>query len=134
MNGFYSHNKNQIAGHLECLDQNLDEYSKGYENFDFIKHFSVSLNDDSMKQRCDFNDLRRLIKKPTCIDLILTNSVFGKGLSNFRLLTVTEFRVILQEHNPSIIYCDYEKFGNTTLHTCQIFSKKYILLYYSNYY
>ena len=128
MKGFYSHNKNQIAGHLECLDQNLDEYSEGYENFDFIKHFSVSLNDDSMKQRCDFNDLWRLIKKPTCIDLILTNSVFGKGLSNFRLLTVTEFRVILQEHNPSIIYCDYEKFGNTaTLHLPNFFLKIYFI-------
>ena len=42
-----------------------------------------------------------------------TNSVFEKSLFNFRLLTVTEFKRSLQKRNPSIIYRDYEKFGNT---------------------
>ena len=36
------------------------------ENFDFIKRFSVTLDDDSMKQCCDLHDLQRLIKKLTC--------------------------------------------------------------------
>ena len=67
-----------------------------------------------MKGFCGLNGLGDLIneptcyknsKKPTCIDLILTNqstlfqhrSVLETGLSDFHLLTVTEFKISLQK-------------------------------------
>ena len=63
-----------------------------------------------MKNFCDINCLKSLIKlptcfknpdNPTCIDLILTNrpilfqhnNYFETGLSDFHLLTVTEFKM-----------------------------------------
>ena len=63
-----------------------------------------------MKNFCDINCLKSLIKeptcfknpdKPTCIDLILTNrpnlfqcsSTFETGLSYFNFLKVTEFKM-----------------------------------------
>ena len=58
---------------------------------------------------------------PTCIDLILTNQpscfqhsrVFETGLSDFHLLTVTEFKMSFQKLQPKIInYRDYKNFDN----------------------
>ena len=78
-----------------------------------------------MKNVCGINYLKSLIKeptcfknpdKPTCIDLILTNrpdlfqhsSAFDTGLSDFYLLTVTEFKMGFQKLKPKIIaYRDY---------------------------
>ena len=65
---------------------------------------------------CELNELSSLIDKPTCyknfdktkcIDLILTNkpsyfqnsNVFQTGLSDFHLLTVTEFKMVFQNLN-----------------------------------
>ena len=73
--------------------------------------------------------LTSLIKKPTCfknpdkpicIDLILTNQpscfqhskVFETGLSDFYLLTVTEFKMSFQKLQPKINYRDYKNFDN----------------------
>ena len=56
--------------------------------------------------------------KPTCIDLILTNrpnlfqhtSALEIGLSDFHLLTVTEFKMRFQKLKPKIIaYRDYKE-------------------------
>ena len=83
-----------------------------------------------MKNSCDINCLNSLTKvptcfknpdKPTCIDLILTNwpnlfqysSVFETSLSDFHLLTVTEFKMGFQKLKPKIItYRDYKNFDN----------------------
>ena len=75
-----------------------------------------------MKKFCDINCLKHLIKVPTtCIDLILTNrpnlfqhsSAFETGLSDFHLLTVTEFQMGLQKLKPKIItHRDYKNFDN----------------------
>ena len=83
-----------------------------------------------MKDFCDINYLKSLIKeptcfknsdKPTCINLILTNrsnlfqhsSTFKTGLSDFHLLTVTEFKMGLQKLKPRVIvYRDYKNFDN----------------------
>ena len=56
------------------------------------------------------------LNEPTCIDLILTNkpshfqhsSFFETGLSDFHLLTVTEFNMGFQKQMPKIInyYCN----------------------------
>ena len=59
--------------------------------------------------------------KPTCIDLIWTNqpncfqhsNAFKTGLSNFYLLTVTEFKMDSQQLPLNIVnYCDYKDFEN----------------------
>ena len=68
---------------------------------------------------CELNDLTSLIDKPTCyknfdtpkcIDLILTNklsyfqysNVFETSLSDFHLLTVTEFKMGFQKRKPQV--------------------------------
>ena len=78
----------------------------------------------------DINCLKSLIKepicfknpeKPTCIGFIFTNrpnlfqyrSDLETGLSNFHLLTVTEFKMGFQKLKPKIIvYRDYKNFDN----------------------
>ena len=73
-----------------------------------------------MKNFCDINRQKRLIKiptcyknpdKPKCVTLILTNrpnlfqhsSAFETGISDFYLLTVTEFKMGFQKPKPKII-------------------------------
>ena len=76
--------------------------------------------------------------KPTCIDLILTNkpsyfqhsNIFETGLSDFHLLTVTEFKLGFQKLKPQIItYRNYKKFNNdkfqADIKTCR-FDTNYI--------
>ena len=83
-----------------------------------------------MKNFCDINCLKSLIKeptcfknpdKPTCIDLMLTNrsnlfqhsSTFETGLSDFNLLAATEFKMGLNKLKPKIIvYPDYKNLDN----------------------
>ena len=78
----------------------------------------------------DLNGLRSLINVPTCyknfdnptsIDLILPNrpsyfqrsTLFETGLSDFHLLTITEFKTSFQKREPKIIkYRDYKNFDN----------------------
>ena len=120
MNGSCNPNKSQISHHLECLNSLLDEHSKKYENFVFIGDFNVNTSDSSMKEFCSLNGLKNLIneptcyknsEKPTCIDLILTNqptllkrsTVVETRLSDFHLLTVTEFKMSFRKCKPHII-------------------------------
>ena len=108
----------------------MDERSKTYDNFIFIGDFNVGIDENSMKNFCDINYLKSFIKvpqcfknpdKPTWIDVILTNrsnlfqrsSAFEIGLSDFHLLTVTEFKMGFQKLKPKIIaYRDYKNVDN----------------------
>ena len=109
-----------IDHHLDCKNCLIDEYINTYENFIFIGDFNATLVENAMKNFCNLNDLKSLINvptcfknfdKPTCIDLILTNkpnyfqhsTVFETGLSDFHLLTVTEFRMGFQKQKPKVI-------------------------------
>ena len=96
----------------------------------FLGDFSASVSEKCLEEFCNLNELTSLIKKPacfknpdklTCIDLILTNQsscfqhskVFETGLSDFHLLTVTEFKMSFQKLQPKIInYRDYKNFDN----------------------
>ena len=87
-------------------------------------------SDSSMKKCRSLNGLKNLInkptcyknsEKPTCIDLILTNqptlfqrsAVLDTGLSDFHLLTVTEFKRSFQKSKPHIItYQNYKSYDN----------------------
>ena len=130
LNCSYNPQRNSISGHLECLNRVIDEHSKTYDNFIFIRDFNIGIDENSMKHFCDINCLKSLIKKqhilktltkPRCIDLILTNrpnwfqhsSAFETGLSDFQFLTVTEFKMGFQKLKPKIIvYRDYENVDN----------------------
>ena len=92
--------------------------------------FNVTMDDKFMIDFCELNDLSNLIGKPTCyknfgkptcIDLIFTNklnccqhgNVFETVLSDFHLLTVTEFKMGFQKLKPqAITYSNYKNFNN----------------------
>ena len=119
LNFSYNPHRNSISSHLECLNRVIDKDSKTYDNFIFIGDFNVGIDENSMKNLCDTNCFKSLIKqpictknpdKPTCINVILTNwsnlyqhsSTFEIGLSEIHLLTVTEFRMGFQKLKPKI--------------------------------
>ena len=130
MNGSDNLNRSQTSHHLECLNSLPDEYSKKYENYVFIGDFDMNTSDSSTKKFCSLNEVKNLInettccknsEKPTCIDLILTNqptlfqhsTVLETELSDFHLLTVTEFKMNFQKYKPRIInYQNYKNFDN----------------------
>ena len=130
--GSYNPHRSNIKYHVECLNRILDEISTQYDNYIVFGDFNVSVEEDSMDQFCNLNDLKNLITQPTCyknfdnptsIDLILTNKptyfqnskVFETGISDFHLLTVTELKMSFQKLKPKIItYRDYKKFNNDT--------------------
>ena len=129
LNGSYNPNKSQISHHLECLNSLLDKYSKKYENYAFIGDFNVNTSDSSMEELCSLNGLKNLInepkcyknsEKPTCIDLILTDqptifhdsTVLETGLSEFRFLTVPEFKMNLKCKPHIITYRNYKNYDN----------------------
>ena len=130
LNGSYNPNKSHISHHLECLNSLLEKYSKKYENYVFIGDLNVNTSDSSMKEFCSLNGLKNLINEPTCYknsekttcnELILTNqltlfqhsTVLETGLSDFHLLTVTEFKMNFQKCKPHIItYRNYKNYDN----------------------
>ena len=82
LNCSYNTHRNSISRHLERLNRVIDEHSRTYDSFILIGNFNVGIDENSMKNFCDINCLKNLIKvpscfknpvKPTCIDLILTN-------------------------------------------------------------
>ena len=130
LNCSYNPHQNLISNHLECLNRLIDKHSNSFDNFIFIGDFNISTNRNSMINFCDLNGLRNVINVPTCyknsdnptsIDLILTNrpsyfqhsTVFETGLSDFHLLTITEFKTSFHKQEPKIIkYRDYKNFDN----------------------
>ena len=127
----YNPRQNLISNHLEYLNRLIDKHSSSFDNFIFIGDFNASTNHNSMINFCDLNGLRNLINAPTCyknfdnpisIDLIPTNrpsffqrsAVFETGLSDFHLLTITEFKRNFQNREPKIIkYRDYKNFDHS---------------------
>ena len=105
-----------------------NDNSINFCDLNFIGNFNVYTNHNSMINFCDLNGLRNLISvptsrkkfdNPTSFDLILTNgpayfqhsTIFETGLSDFHLLTITEFKTIFQKREPKIIqYRDYKNF------------------------
>ena len=94
-----------------------------------MEDFNASVSEKCLEGFCNLNGLTSLIKKPTCfknldkptcIDLILKNQpscfqhnrVFETGLSDFHLLTVTEFKRSFQKPQPKINYRGYKNFDN----------------------
>ena len=108
----------------------IDKYSNSFHNFIFIGNFNVSTNQNSMISFCDLSGLINFINvltcykvfdNPTSIDIIKTNllsyfqhsTVFEISVSDFHVLTITEFKTSFQKREPKIIkYRDYKNFDN----------------------
>ena len=126
----YNPNKNNISSHLETLRRSLDIYSALYENTTLVGDFNVDVNDPIMVFFCESYNFKSLIKNPTCfknpenpscIDLILTNSLYSfqnscvieTGLSDFHKMTVSVMKTTFQKLKPKIVnYRDYSGFSN----------------------
>ena len=76
-------NKNDIKSYLELLHKDLALYSSKYENIIVLGDFNVAMNNSDTTIFCNTNDLKCLIKEPTCyknpenpscIDFILTKN------------------------------------------------------------
>ena len=107
----------------------IDVSSKSYENIILIVDFNVEISDSHMDSFCAIYRLKNMIKeptcyknpeKPTCIDLILTNSprqfqatlMLETGLSYFHKMTVAAFKSEFLHQKPKMIsYRNYEHFN-----------------------
>ena len=101
--------KHLIKDHLLQIKNAVDFYSKSYENIISVGVFNAEISDSHMNSFCAIYHLKSLIKQPTfyknpekpsCIDLILTNSprqfqatlTLEAGLSDFHKMTVAAFK------------------------------------------
>ena len=124
----YNPHKHLIKDHLLQIKNAIDFYSKSYENIILIGDFNVEISDSHMDSFCAIYHLKSLIKeptcyknpeKPTCIDLILTNSprqfqatlTLETGLSDFHKMTVAAFKSEFPHQKPKMIsYRNYKHF------------------------
>ena len=137
LNCSYNPHQNLILNHVEYLNHLIDELSNSFDNLIFIGYFNVSINHNSMINFCDINGLKNLINVSTCyknfdyqinIDLVLTNrpsyfqdsTVFETGLSDFRLLTITELKTSFQKQEPKIIKYRHSKIFDNNKFTSKI--------------
>ena len=101
----------------------IDFYSKSYKNIILIGDFNVKISDSHMDSFCAIYHLKSLImeptyyknpEKPTCIDLILTNSprqfqatlTLETGLSDFHKMTVVAFISEFSHQKQKMIFIE----------------------------
>ena len=101
----YNPNKSMISQHMEALAKNMDLYSSTYDNVIFSVYFNAGMEHLALKDFCNLHSLTSFINqptcwknssKPTCINLILTNSpksfqntnVIETGLPDFHKMVV----------------------------------------------
>jgi exonuclease III len=112
---------------LEQLQFGLDKYS-GYEKVLIAGDFNIDINEEILEEFLFEQNLRNLVKQPTCyknvdnpscIDLFLTNSSLSfqhtttveTGLSDFHKMAVTVMKTTFPKAQPKIIYYrDYKNF------------------------
>ena len=112
--------KHLIKDHMLQIKNAIDFYSKSYENIILTGDFNVEISDSHMGSFCAIYHFKSLIKeptcyknpeKPTCIDLILTNSprqfqatlTLETGLSDFHKMTVATFKSEFPHQKSKII-------------------------------
>ena len=62
----YNPNKATTERHIEALSKSIDLHSSLYDNFIFLGDFNATIKETSVKDFCDFYNLRSLINVPTC--------------------------------------------------------------------
>ena len=130
INCSYNPHKNNIGSHLNVISKILDTYYGKYENVVFLGDFYAEIEETAMKSFCESYNLTNLIKqatcfkspkKPSCIDLILTNRpktfqttcVIETGLSDFHRLTVSVLKMHFRKLSPRIIsFRDFSNYHN----------------------
>ena len=120
INCSYNPHKNNARRHLNVITKALDTYDGTYENVVFLGDFNVGIEETTMKSFSESYNLTNLIKQPTCfknpekpscIDLILTNThksfqstyVIETGLSDFHRMTVSVLKMYFRKLPPRII-------------------------------
>ena len=130
INCFYNLHKFNIGSHLNVITQTLDTRYSKYESIVFLGDFNAGIEETTMKSFCESYDLTNLIKQPTCfkntkkpscIDLILTNRpkavqttcLIETGLSDFHRMTVYVLKMHFRKPPPRIIsYRDFSNYHN----------------------
>ena len=113
-----------ISEHLNEIRKNLDLLLPKYDNFMLIGDLNAEPTEAIVSNFCNTYNLKDLIKdktcfkKPTCIDLIVTNRskcfkdsvIVETGLSDFHTMSATVIKMYYTKQNPSIVH--YRKFRN----------------------
>ena len=128
--GTYNPNKNLISNHLKEIGKNLDNYSPKYDNFILLGDLNSEPTGSAVKEFCEINSCKNLIKddtcfknllKPSCIDLIITNRpksfqnsvTVETRLSDFHKMTLTVMKVFYKNQKPNnVTYRNYKHFSN----------------------
>ena len=136
INCSYNPNKTMICNHLDALGTYLDLHSTTYEKILILGHFNVGIEEQHMKAFCDNYNLTSLIKQPTCyknpnnptcIDLILSNTlrsfqstcVIETGLYDFHLITLTVMKKSFRKLHPRLTnYRSHKNFSNEAFREC----------------
>ena len=114
---------------FDHLGKALDTYSDRYDNFLLIGDFNSEEDEPCLNTFLSDYDAKNLVKdktcfknieNPSCIDLIITNSIssfqdtktISTGLSDFHKMVVTVLKTTFLKNKPrEIIYRDYSKFN-----------------------
>ena len=126
-----NHNKFLINTFTYDIGKVLDSFIGNYDNFLIVGDLNSEINESSIHEFCNSYNLHSLchkstcyknLEKPSCIDLILTNSprsfqntqTIEIGLSDFYKLEVTISKMHLPNNQPKVItYRDYKNFDNS---------------------
>ena len=127
----YNPHNNLISEHLSIIGKNLDLFSSDYDNILLMGDLNAEPHDNHLKDFCDIDNLKNLIKvptcfknpdRPTCIDVMLINSyrsfhnscAIETGLSDFHKMTVPVLKTHFQKREPKVIkYRDFSNFSET---------------------
>ena len=117
---------------FDHLGKALDIYSDKYDKFLLTGDFNSEEDEPCLNTFLSDYDAKNLVKdktcfksieNPSCIDLIITNSIssfqdtktVSTGLSDFHKMVVTVLKTTFQKSKPrEIIYRDYSKFNEET--------------------
>ena len=116
--------------HLHVISKALDDLNKKYDNFILLGDFNNKPEEKNMSNFLNTDHLKNIVKqktcfknpeRPSCIDLILTNSsrsfqdtcTVETGLSDFHKLVVTVLELYFHKQKPNIQnFRDYKRFQN----------------------
>ena len=117
----YNPQKLNITKHPDVTGKNLDLYSSRYENYLLLGDFNSEPSENAIIEFCKVYRLKNFVKgvtcyknpkKPSCIDLILTNRprsfhgchIIETGLSDFHKMTITVMKMYFQKQGPRVIH------------------------------
>ena len=116
--------------HLYIISKALDDLNKKYDNFILLGDFNNKPEEKNMSNFLNTDHLKNIVKqktcfknpeRPSCIDLILTNSsrsfqdtcTVETGLSDFHKLVVTVLKLYFHKQKPNIQnFRHYKTFQN----------------------